>query len=153
MLKEARKAVGMSLDEASYNLNLSRGTLIKYEAEPSLTPPETVLSMAKIYQKRDLLDFFCHTTCPLGSINEHCLENCTDLLKASVAVLQRMGPVQKNMQHFLDIIADGKIEDDEMEVAQKVFSDFHELEKSLESLRVFVQSMQIYEPTGMEKVG
>ena len=38
MLKEARKAVGMSLDEASYNLNLSRGTLIKYEAEPSLTP-------------------------------------------------------------------------------------------------------------------
>lgn len=33
-----------------------------------------------------------------------------------------------------------------METAQKVFSDFHELEKSLESLRVFVQSMQIYVP-------
>ena len=71
MLKEARKVVvGMSLDEASYQLNLSRGTLIKYEAEPSLTPPEIVLSMAKTYQKRDLLDFFCHTTCPLGSIME-----------------------------------------------------------------------------------
>ena len=74
MLKEARKAAGMSLDDASYNLNLSRGTLIKYEAEPSLTPPESVLSMAKAYQKRDLLDFFCHTTCPLAngaSTKEH----------------------------------------------------------------------------------
>jgi len=66
MYKEARKAAGLSIEEASFRLHIAPRTLCKYEAGDVVPPPEVVLEMSKVYGRPEMTQVYCKRNCAIG---------------------------------------------------------------------------------------
>jgi len=78
MFKSARKATGMSIDEASFRVHVAPRTLVKYEAGETVPPPEVVLGMSRVYRKPEMTQEYCRHNCAIGRVYSYEILNAID---------------------------------------------------------------------------
>ena len=108
----------------------------KIENERSFPHPDEVLTMAEKYKKPDLCNYYCATQCPIGQ--EYVPEvKIKDLSQIVLEMLASLNAMNKRKDRLIEITADGKISDDELE-------DFLYIQEELERISITVETLQLW---------
>ncbi len=108
----------------------------KIENERSFPHPDEVLTMAEKYKKPDLCNYYCANQCPIGQ--EYVPEiKIRDLSQIVLEMLASLNAMNKRKDRLIEITADGKISDDELE-------DFLYIQEELERISITVETLQLW---------
>ena len=108
----------------------------KIENERSFPHPDEVLTMAEKYKKPDLCYYYCAKQCPIGQ--EYVPEiKIKDLSQIVLEMLASLNAMNKRKDRLIEITADGKISDDELE-------DFLYIQEELERISITVETLQLW---------
>ena len=135
--QKAREEAGLTRAEAAELMEyVSESRIEKIESEKSQPHPEEILAMASAYKKPALCNHFCSAKCPLGQKNVPKVE-AKDLSQITLEMLATLNSLNKEKDRMIEITADGKISDDEME-------DFSRIRKQLTQISSIVDSLQLW---------
>ena len=101
----------------------------KIENERSFPHPDEVRTMAEKYKKPDLCNYYCANQCPIGQ--EYVLSQIV------LEMLASLNAMNKRKDRLIEITADGKISDDELE-------DFLYIQEELERISITVETLQLW---------
>lgn len=108
----------------------------KIENERSFPHPDEVRTMAEKYKKPDLCNYYCVNQCPIGQ--EYVPEiKIKDLSQIVLEMLASLNAMNKRKDRLIEITADGKISDDELE-------DFLYIQEELERISITVETLQLW---------
>ena len=106
------------------------------ENERSFPHPDEVLTMAEKYKKPALCNYYCANQCPIGQ--EYVPEiKIKDLSQIVLEMLASLNAMNKRKDRLIEITADGKISDDELE-------DFLYIQEELERISITVETLQLW---------
>ena len=92
--------------------------------------------MASAYKEPQLCNYYCANECPIGM--KYVPEiKIKDLSQVVLEMLASLNTMKKSQERLIEITADGKIEDDELE-------DFVHIQKELERISITVESLQLW---------
>ena len=92
--------------------------------------------MAEKYKKPDLCNYYCANQCPIGQ--EYVPEiKIKDLSQIVLEMLASLNAMNKRKDRLIEITADGKISDDELE-------DFLYIQEELERISITVETLQLW---------
>ena len=92
--------------------------------------------MAEKYKKSDLCNYYCANQCPIGQ--EYVPEiKIKDLSQIVLEMLASLNAMNKRKDRLIEITADGKISDDELE-------DFLYIQEELERISITVETLQLW---------
>ena len=92
--------------------------------------------MAKKYGSPELCNYYCANQCPIGQ--EYVPEvKVQDLSQIVLKMLSSLNSVQRSKDRFIDITADGIIDDTEIE-------DFIDIQEELEKISITVETLQLW---------
>ncbi|MDD6824974.1 MAG: helix-turn-helix transcriptional regulator [Oscillospiraceae bacterium] len=132
-----REELGLTRDKASELLEaIPPERIEKIENERCEPHPEEVLLMAEKYKAPELCNYYCSNQCPIGQVYVPEIK-IQDLSQIVIKMLSSLNAVQDNQRKFIDIVADGKIADDELE-------KFIDIQEELEKISVTVQTLQLW---------
>ncbi len=132
-----REEMGYSREKASEVLGwISADRIEKIENEKSNPHPDEVLAMSVAYKKPRLCNHYCSNVCPIGQ--EYVPEiKVKDLSQIVLEMLASLNSIQKKQERLIEITADGKIVDDEIE-------DFVHIQEELERISITVETLQLW---------
>ncbi len=136
---ESREAVNLTRAKASELLkSVTESRLEKIESEKIPAEPEDVLAMAKIYHRPELCNYYCSKECALGKgvVPEI---KISSLAEISLATLSSLNALYKERDLFIDITADGKISNDEIQDFSTILDHLEKISLTANSLRIWVQ--------------
>ena len=108
----------------------------KIENERSFPHPDEVLTMAEKYKKTDLCNYYSSNHFPIGQ--EYVPEvKIKDLSQIVLEMLASLNAMNKRKDRLIEITADGKISDDELE-------DFLYIQEELERISITVETLQLW---------
>lgn len=108
----------------------------KIENERSLPHPDEVLTMTEKYKCPNLCNYYCANQCPIG--REYVPEvKIKDLSQIVLEMLASLNAMNKRKDRLIEITADGKISDDELE-------DFLYIQEELERISITVETLQLW---------
>lgn len=111
--------------------------LVRLENGDVSLQPADVLAMSKAYNKPELRNYYCTHECPIGKIDAPQVKMNSDIHELLVNMLLSLEAVNSNKMRLMEILADGKIQSDEIE-------DFEKIEKELEHISMAVESIQLW---------
>ncbi len=132
-----RESLGLSREKASDLLEtISPERIEKIENERVVPYPEDILTMAEKYKSPDLCNFYCSKQCPIGRhyVPEVKIKDLSQIVLEMLACLNSMN---RKKDRLIEITADGKIANDEIE-------DFIKIQKELEHISVTVETLQLW---------
>lgn len=132
-----REALGLSREKASDLLEtIPPERIEKIENERVVPYPEDILTMAEKYKSPDLCNYYCSKQCPIGRhyVPEVKLKDLSQIVLEMLASLNSMN---RKKDRLIEITADGKIANDEIE-------DFINIQKELEHISVTVETLQLW---------
>lgn len=132
-----REELGLSREKASDLLqSLPPERIEKIENEKTLTHPEEILVMANGYKAPYLCNYYCANECPIGQeyVPEIKVNNLSQII---LEMLASLNSVRKQQERLIEIAADGKIENDEIE-------DFIRIQRDLEKISITVEALQLW---------
>jgi hypothetical protein len=132
-----REELGLSREKASELLDgIPPERIEKIENEKSMPHPDEILAMSEAYKKPELCNYFCANECPIGKhyVPEVKVKDLSQIVLEMVASLNTM---QKKQERFIEIVADGVIEKDEIQ-------DFVNIQEQLEKISLTVESLQLW---------
>lgn len=92
--------------------------------------------MAEGYKAPHLCNYYCANECPIGQ--QYVPEvKAKDLSQIVLEMLASLNSMHKKQERFIEITADGKIDEDEVE-------DFIEIQNELEKISVMVETLQLW---------
>ena len=98
--------------------------------------PEEVMLLAEIYGEPTLCNHYCSKECPIGE--KYVPEvKVKDLTQIVLEMLSSLNSMKKRQERFIEITADGIIEDDEIR-------DFVFIQKELEHISITVETLQLW---------
>ena len=121
---------------------VSEGRIVKIESDQSEPHPDEILAMASAYKHPDLVNYYCSKKCPIGQIHVPEVKR-KDLAQIVIEVLASLNTLDDRKKRLIEISADGKITDDELE-------DFAAVQEELEKISATVNSLQLWVDTVME---
>ena len=132
-----REALHLTRESASDLLeSLPPERIEKIENERSLPHPDEVLVMAEKYKQPSLCNYYCANQCPIGQ--EYVPEvKIKDLSQIVLEMLASLNAMNKRKDRLIEITADGKISDDELE-------DFLYIQEELERISITVETLQLW---------
>lgn len=133
----AREELGLSREKASELLEtISAERIEKIESEKCRPYPDEVLTMAQKYRRPGLCNFYCSNQCPIGQ--EYVPEvQIKELSTIVLEMLASLNSVDKKKERLIEITADGKIDEKEMD-------DFVSIQQELERISVTVETLQLW---------
>jgi hypothetical protein len=134
---QRREELKLTREQASELLEyVSPERLEKIENEKVEPRPDEVLIMAKKYKSPELCNYYCSHQCPIG--NQYVPEiKIQDLSQIILRMISSLNEVQDKQKRLINITADGKIDDDEIE-------DFVSIQEELEKISVSVETLQLW---------
>ena len=92
--------------------------------------------MSEKYKSPELCNYYCSNQCPIGlqyvpEVKIH------DLSQIVLKMLSSLNAVQDNQRRFIDITADGIVDDDELE-------EFVSIQNELEKISITVEALQLW---------
>ena len=132
-----REELGLSREKASELLeSITPERIEKIESEKSLPYPDEVLTMAEKYKRPSLCNYFCSHQCPIGQ--EYVPEvEVKELSSIVLEMLASLNSVNKRKERLIEITADGKIDNDEID-------DFIFIQDELERISITVETLQLW---------
>ena len=132
-----REDLGLSREKASELLvTIMPERIEKIESEKSLPHPDEVLTMAEKYKRPSLCNHYCSTQCPIGQQYVPQIE-VKELSSIVLEMLASLNSVNKKKERLIEITADGKIEEDEID-------DFIYIQVELERISITVETLQLW---------
>ena len=132
-----REELGLSREKASELLDIiSPERLEKIENERSDPHPDEVLLMSQKYCKPSLCNHYCANQCPIGQ--QYVPEvQVKELSSIVLEMLASLNSVSKEKDRLIEITADGKIDNDEID-------DFIHIQEELERISITVETLQLW---------
>lgn len=133
----AREELGLSREKAGDLLEVIPPERIeKIENERTLPHPDEVLVMSQKYKKPSLCNYYCSNECPIG--REYVPEvKVKELSAIVIEMLASLNSVNRTKDRLIDIAADGRISNDEIE-------DFIHIQNELERISITVETLQLW---------
>ena len=132
-----REELGLSREKASELLETIMPERIeKIESEKSVPHPDEVLLMSEKYKRPSLCNHYCSTQCPIGQQYVPKIE-IKELSAIVLEMLASLNSVNKTRERLIEITADGKIDDDEID-------DFIYIQEELERISITVETLQLW---------
>lgn len=132
-----REYLKLTRDQASELLeSIPPERIEKIENERVEPHPEEILIMSEKYKDPELCNYYCSNQCPIGQkyVPEVKIQ---DLSKIVLRMLDSLNCVQDNQRRFVNITADGIIDDNELD-------DFIEIQEELEKISIEVEALQLW---------
>lgn len=135
--QQTRENLDLSRDSASELLEwISPERIERIENEKSTPNPDEVLQMADKYKLPRLCNYYCSHQCPIGQ--EYVPEIKTkELSQIVLEMLASLNSMNKKRERLIEITADGKIGNDEIE-------DFIYIQEELERISITVETLQLW---------
>ena len=132
----ARELAGLTREKASEKTMLEPYRIERIENERMEVTPWDVVAMAEAYKNPELCNYYCANECPIGK--KYVPEvKIKDLSQVILEMLASLNSMKKSQERLIEITADGKIEEDELE-------DFVYIQKELEKISITVESLQLW---------
>lgn len=108
----------------------------KIENERAEPHPDEILIMADKYKAPELCNYYCANQCPIGQryVPEVKIQ---DLSQIVLKMISSLNSVQDNQRRFINITADGVIDDDELE-------EFVDIQEELDKISITVKALQLW---------
>ncbi|MBR5438039.1 MAG: helix-turn-helix transcriptional regulator [Clostridia bacterium] len=139
--KDIRKRHSLTRDDvcdkaSEINLPIQPERLERIENGKYPITPDEVLLLSKIYGEPALCNHYCSRECPIG---EKYVPEIKPKALAQIVLemLSSLNSMKKSQERLIEITADGKIDDDEIE-------DFVYIQKELERISVTVEALQLW---------
>lgn len=133
----AREEKGWSREKASEKLVTLPPERIERIENGKINPhPEDIIAMAKGYKAPHLCNYYCSNECAIGKAYVPEIKAST-LSQIVLEMLASLNSMKRNQEKLIEITADGKIEDSELE-------DFIFIQKELERISVTVEALQLW---------
>lgn len=128
-----------SREGAAEALGIHPSTIANYELGTRCTPqPDTVLMMADLYNAPELLYFFCSMECPIG--HENMAEvKLQDIDRIAIKTLDSLKDTESIMHKLIEIVADGKITDDEEVTLQEILNYLERVVQTATELKLWAK--------------
>lgn len=132
-----REEMELTREKASELLEtISADRIEKIESGKSLPHPDEVVRMSDCYKMPNLCNQFCAKECPIGQ--EYVPEiTMKDLSQITLEMLASLNSVEKKKDRLIEIVADGKIDEDE-------YKDFVSIQDELEKISLAVEALQLW---------
>lgn len=132
-----REAMGLSREKASELLeSIPPERIEKIENEKVIAHPEEILIMAEKYKAPHLCNYYCTNDCEIGEQIIPKIE-IKGLSSIILEMVSSLNSIKEKQESLIEITADGKIEDSEIE-------EFVNIEKSLERISATVESLKLW---------
>lgn len=132
-----RESLKLTREDASQLLEtMSPERIEKIENERSMPHPDEVLLMSDKYKQPGLCNHYCANQCPIGRqyVPEVKIKELSQIVLEMMASLNSMN---KQKERLIEITADGKITEDELE-------DFIHIQEELERISITVETLQLW---------
>jgi hypothetical protein len=132
----AREKLELSREKAAELTDLEPFKIERIENEKIKADPWDVVSMADAYREPQLCNHYCSNECPIGM--KYVPEiKVKDLSQVVLEMLASLNSMKKSQERLIEITADGKIENDELE-------DFIHIQRELERISITVETLQLW---------
>lgn len=133
---DRRQKAGMTRAQASEATFISENRIEKIENGKTLANPEDVYAMSQAYKDPGLCNYYCSNICRIGQEYIPEIESKT-LSEIVISMLASLNSLNKQKERLIEIVADGKIEGNEI-------YDFANIQNQLEQLSVTVDTLQLW---------
>lgn len=136
-----RETLGWSREKAAEQLvTIPPERIERIENEKSVPHPDEILTMAQVYKKPNLCNYYCSNECPIGQqyvpeIPERDLPQIVLEMLASLNAMNRM------QERLIEITADGAIQDHEIRDFIRIQQELSRIAITVESLRLWAEKM------------
>lgn len=131
-----RQQAEMTRAQASEATYLSESRIEKIENGRIEPTPEDVYAMSRAYKDPTLCNYYCSNECCIG--REYIPEaEEKPLSQIAIEVLASLNSLNKDKERLIEIVADGKIDDDEL-------YDFANIQEQLGQLSLTVAALQLW---------
>ena len=110
--------------------------LERIENEKVSPYPEEILTMAEVYKRPSLCNYYCSQHCPIGQQYVPEIE-VKELSSIVLEMLASLNSINKRKDRLIEIAADGKIDNDEID-------DFIYIQEELERISITVETLQLW---------
>lgn len=132
-----REELGLSREQASDLLETIPPERIERIENEKVSPyPEEILIMAEKYKRPSLCNYYCSQQCPIGQQYVPEVE-IKELSSIVLEMLASLNSVNKKKDRLIEIAADGKIDNDEID-------DFIYIQEELERISITVETLQLW---------
>lgn len=132
-----REELGLSREQASELLETIPPERIERIENEKVNPyPEEILLMAEKYKRPSLCNYYCSQQCPIGQQYVPEVE-IKELSSIVLEMLASLNSVNKRKDRLIEIAADGKIDNDEID-------DFIFIQEELERISITVETLQLW---------
>ena len=132
-----REELGLSREQASELLEtIPPERIERIENEKANPYPEEILLMAEKYKRPSLCNYYCSQQCPIGQQYVPEVE-IKELSSIVLEMLASLNSVNKRKERLIEIAADGKIDNDEID-------DFIFIQEELERISITVETLQLW---------
>ena len=132
-----REELGLSREQASELLEtIPPERIERIENEKANPYPEEILLMAEKYKRPSLCNYYCSQQCPIGQQYVPEIE-VKELSSIVLEMLASLNSVNKRKDRLIEIAADGKIDNDEID-------DFIYIQEELERISITVETLQLW---------
>ena len=133
----AREELGLSREQASELLETIPPERIERIENEKVNPyPEEILLMAEKYKRPSLCNYYCSQQCPIGQQYVPEVE-VKELSAIVLEMLASLNAVDKRKDRLIEIAADGKIDQEEID-------DFIYIQEELERISITVETLQLW---------
>ena len=134
--QQAREKLGLSREKASEVTNMQTYRIERIENEKMHPDPWDVMEMAKGYKETSLCNYYCVHECPIGEkyVPQVKIKELPEIVLNMLASLNAM---RQKQEKLIEISADGKIEQNELE-------DFVYIQKELEKISMSVDALKLW---------
>lgn len=141
-----REEMELTREKASELLEtISADRIEKIESGKSLPHPDEVVRMSDCYKMPNLCNQFCAKECPIGQ--EYVPEiSMKELSQITLEMLASLNSVEKKKERLIEIVADGKIDEDE-------YKDFVTIQDELEKISLAVEALQLWVEKAIDENG
>lgn len=135
--EKARERCGLTREQASEMMDyISSDRIERIENGRTAAAPEDVLAMAEAYNDSLLCNYYCSQECPIGQQYVPAVE-VKDLAHITLETLSTLNSLNQMKDRFIDIAADGKVTEDEME-------DFSLIREKLEQISLTADTLRYW---------
>ena len=132
-----REELGLSREKASELLETIMPERIeKIESGKSLPHPDEVFTMAEKYKSLSICNYYCSRQCPIGQQYVPEIE-IKELSSIVLEMLASLNSVNKKKDRLIEITADGRIDNDEID-------DFIYIQEELARISITVETLQLW---------
>lgn len=135
--QQRREELGLSREKAATLLEtISEDRICRIELKGLAPHPDEVLVMAEKYKDPSLCNYYCANQCPIGE--KHSIEvTIKDLPTIVLETLASLNAIDKHKDRFIEIAADCKIDETEIE-------DFRDIQDALKKISIAVESLRLW---------